>query len=107
VYDTFHHFLGPDRGSDLDTDCDVALIGLVHVSGLRSEMPFERYRDEHRDLPDEHDLMASREQVTRLLKLGYQGDVSIEPFAPRLQELSLPDLMEAVRAAVSYLSAAG
>jgi predicted xylose isomerase-like sugar epimerase len=51
--------------------------------------------------------MASREQVTRLLKLGYQGDVSIEPFAPRLQELSLPDLMEAVRAAVSYLSAAG
>ncbi len=107
VYDTFHHFLGPDRGSDLGADCDVALLGLVHVSSLRSQMPLDRYRDEHRDLPDEQDLMGSREQVSRLLKLGYQGDVSFEPFVPRLRDLSVPELNETLRAAVRFLSVPG
>jgi len=107
VYDTFHHFLGPDRESDLEANCDVDLIGLVHVSGLRSQMPADRYRDEHRDLPDEHDLMNSREQVSRLLKLGYKGDVSFEPFVPRLRDLSIPDLTETLRAAVRYFSVPG
>ncbi len=104
VYDSFHHFLGPDRGSDLEANCEVALIGLVHVSGLRAQMPLDRYRDEHRDLPDEQDLMGSRDQVSRLLKLGYKGDVSFEPFVPRLRDLSIPDLIESLRAAVRYLS---
>jgi 2-keto-myo-inositol isomerase len=107
VYDTFHYFLGPDRDSDLDADCEIDLIGLVHVSGLRTKLPLDRYRDEHRDLPDEHDLMGSREQVERLLRLGYRGDVSFEPFIPRLRELSLPSLSENLRAAIRYLSGPG
>ncbi len=107
VYDTFHHFLGPDRGSELEANCNVALLGLVHVSGLRSEMPLDRYRDEHRDLPDEQDLTGSRDQVSRLLKLGYKGDVSFEPFVPRLRDLSVIELVEALRSAVRYLSVPG
>ncbi len=102
VYDTFHHYLGPDK------DADAAMasgLGLVHVSGVEFALPKEKIRDAHRVLPGPADRMGSREQIARLEKLGYRGVISYEPFAPEVQRMPLPALTAALRASIDYLRA--
>ena len=36
VYDTFHHYLGPDTEKEIGTSYDVSHTGLIHVSGVES-----------------------------------------------------------------------
>ncbi len=106
VYDTFHHFLGPDDSS-LVEGCTVDLTGLVHVSGLEESLRPEAYRDGHRVLPGERDLPRSREQIERLLRAGYRGDVSFEPFSPAVQSLGPAALRDALRGSISCLTGPG
>jgi 2-keto-myo-inositol isomerase len=103
LYDTFHHFLGPDTEKDIGSLYDVARTGLIHVSGVESEIAKEKYRDEHRVLPSQADRTFSREQIERHVALGYRGDISLEPFSPSVQSMPRKELAAAVKRSVEYL----
>lgn len=103
LYDTFHHFLGPDTEKDIGSVYDVASTGLIHVSGVESAIAKEKYRDEHRVLPSPTDRTFSRDQIERHVALGYDGDISLEPFSPAVQAMPLKDLAAAVKQSIEYL----
>jgi len=104
VYDTFHHYLGPDTGDDIDPAFASRQAGLIHVSGVESSIPKEKYRDEHRVLLSSADRMGSREQIARLVALGYAGDISFEPFSADVQRMSRDALAAALRKSIEFLS---
>jgi 2-keto-myo-inositol isomerase len=105
VYDTFHHYLGPDTETDVDAEFASRLAGLIHVSGVEADVPKNACKDVHRVLVTPADRMASREQVARMISLGYRGDISIEPFSPEVQGMNTRDLAAAVKKSIEYLSA--
>ncbi|OHD70580.1 MAG: hypothetical protein A2177_05885 [Spirochaetes bacterium RBG_13_68_11] len=105
VYDTFHHYLGPDAENDIGTSYDVSHTGLIHASGVESPIAKEKYRDEHRVLPGPSDRTSCREQIRRHVRLGYAGDISLEPFAAEVQKLPRAKLADALRASLEYLGA--
>jgi len=104
VYDTFHHYLGPDTEKEIGTAYDVSSTGLIHVSGVESPIAREKYRDEHRVLVGPSDTTFAREQIARHIRLGYTGDISFEPFAPEVQKLPRKELTAALRASLEYLA---
>ncbi len=103
VHDTFHHHIGPDNLETLKNDYDVSYTGLVHISGVERDLPAGRFKDEHRILVGHGDRLGSLEQVRLLLKLGYEGDISFEPFAEEAQNLGLEDLKIAVSESIEYI----
>ncbi len=103
VYDTFHHYLGPDTEKDIGPLYQVSSTGLIHVSGVEAGIPKEKYRDEHRVLPGPNDRTFCREQVEHHDRLGYAGPISFEPFAPDVQRLGRSELAAALRASIAYL----
>ncbi len=105
VYDTFHHHLGPDTERDVDAEFASRVAGLIHVSGVDADVPKNASRDIHRVLPGAADRMKSRDQLARMISLGYRGDISIEPFSREVQAMSTKALAAAVRSSIEYLSA--
>lgn len=103
VHDTFHHYIGPDSLETLKNDYDVSYTGLVHISGVERDLPAGRFKDEHRILIGLRDRLGSLEQVRLLLKLGYKGDISFEPFAEEVQNLGLEDSKIAVSESIEYI----
>jgi 2-keto-myo-inositol isomerase len=103
VYDTFHHDLGPDTEADIDRSFASSRVGLIHVSGVEASIPRESWRDEHRVLPSPADRMASREQIARMVSLGYDGDISFEPFSADVQRMSQDGLAAALTKSIGYL----
>jgi len=103
VYDTFHHFLGPDTETDIGSLYDVSRTGLIHVSGVESGIAKEKYRDEHRVLPNAGDRTFSKEQIERHVALGYAGDISFEPFSAAVQSMTKKEMAAAVKRSLEYL----
>jgi len=106
VYDTFHHYIGPDTERDVDAEFASRIAGLIHVSGVQADGAPETFRDVHRVLAGPSDRMGSREQIGRMISLGYRGDISIEPFSKDVQAMSPRDLADAVNKSIQYLGAA-
>ncbi|MGA2380212.1 MAG: TIM barrel protein [Spirochaetia bacterium] len=105
VYDTFHHYLGPDTEGDIDGAFASLQAGLIHVSGVEASIPREKCRDEHRVLLSPADRMGSREQIARMVTHGYMGDISFEPFSPEVQRMRRSELAAAVKSSIEYLRA--
>jgi 2-keto-myo-inositol isomerase len=103
VYDTFHHWIGPDRIEKIEAELDVDLIGLIHASGVEADLPRERYRDEHRGLITEADRFHNVEQISLLLRRGFAGPVSLEPFAPEIQNLPRAQFIQALSRCLDLL----
>jgi 2-keto-myo-inositol isomerase len=103
AYDTFHFYLGPDNENDVDAPL-VSRVGLIHVSGVEASIPKETWRDEQRVLLSNADRMASRDQVDQIVALGYEGDISFEPFSPEVQRMSRDALASALRKSIEFLS---
>ena len=104
VYDTFHHYLGPDDGAQLERQFDVSLLGIVHASGVEEDLAMEEMRDEHRVLITDEDRMGSVQQIERLISLGYGGNVALEPFSSRVQELEREDFSRAAARCIQVLT---
>jgi 2-keto-myo-inositol isomerase len=76
THDTFHHFVAGER------DVFPERTALIHVSGVSDKkQSAATLRDPHRVLVDGSDRIDNRGQVKRLMKGGYTGYVSFEPFA--------------------------
>ena len=103
AYDTFHFYLGPDNENDVDAPL-VSRVGLIHVSGVEASVPKETWRDEQRVLLSNADLMASRDQIDQIVALGYEGDISFEPFSAEVQRMSRDALASALRKSIEFLS---
>jgi len=104
VFDTFHHYLGPDTEKDIDAEFASRLAGLIHGSGVEADVPKRACKDGHRVLVGPSDRMASRDQLARMISLGYQGDISFEPFSPEVQAMSPKALAAALNKSIEFLS---
>lgn len=104
VYDTFHHYLGPDEAADIEKRLDVSLVGLVHASGVEADLDTKDMKDGHRVLLTAADKMGNVEQIARLIARGYTGDVSLEPFSSEVQRLEKKAFMDAARKCIDTLA---
>ncbi len=104
LVDTFHHYIGPDGLESLKKAAAAGLVGLVHISGVESDIPAAEFRDAHRIMPGPGDVMKSKEIVAALLAAGYEGDISFEPFSESVQKLSPDELGAAIKKSIAWLS---
>ena len=104
VHDTFHHHLGPDTFETIENNYDISYTGLVHISGVECNIPVEEFRDNHRVLVTEQDRLQTKEQIELLLKLGYTGDISFEPFSKKVQEMEIEKIKSAIDHSIEYIS---
>jgi 2-keto-myo-inositol isomerase len=103
VYDTFHHFLGPDDEDSIAEGLDFSLIGIVHASGVEEDIDIEDMKDEHRVLITEADRMDNLYQIERLTAMGYSGNVALEPFSPRVQNMPKDVFLNEAARCVEFL----
>ncbi len=103
LYDTFHHYLGPDMQADFAALYDVSNTGLIHASAVDAAIPKDKYRDEHRVLPSPADRTSCKEQVAQHVSRGYAGDISLEPFSPAVQRMPVKELSAALKRSIDYL----
>ncbi|MEA2022277.1 MAG: TIM barrel protein [Candidatus Caldatribacteriota bacterium] len=104
VHDSFHHHIGPDTFDIIENDYDISYTGLVHISGAECDLPINEYRDNHRLLINKQDRLQAKEQVELLLKLGYGGNISFEPFSKSVQEMESESLKSAIDGSIEYIS---
>lgn len=104
VHDTFHHHIGPDTFDTIENDYDISYTGLVHISGVECNIPVDEYRDNHRILVTEQDGLKNKEQIALLLKLGYAGNISFEPFSKKVQEMEIKKIKSAINDSIEYVS---
>jgi 2-keto-myo-inositol isomerase len=103
VHDTFHHYIGPDTFDIIEDRYNLSYTGLVHISGVESVIPTEQYRDNHRILVSVQDRLKSKEQIELLIKLGYNGDISLEPFAKEVQKMEREEIKSAIDKSIGYI----
>jgi len=85
VHDTFHHTLAGEA------EVFAAHTGLVHISGVTDPaVMLADLTDAHRVLVDAEDRLGNLAQIEELLRAGYAGPVSFEPFAPEIHALTDP-----------------
>lgn len=104
VHDTFHHHIGPDTFDTIKNDYDISYTGLVHISGVECNIPVDEYRDNHRVLVTGQDRLQNNEQIKLLLKLGYAGNISFEPFSETIQEMEIEKIKSAINNSIEYVS---
>ena len=104
LVDTFHHYIGPDAPESLKKAASSGLVGLVHISGVESDIPAADFRDAHRIMPDDKDVMKSKDIVKVLVDSGYKGDISFEPFSESVQRLSPEELGASIKKSIAWLS---
>jgi 2-keto-myo-inositol isomerase len=97
VHDSFHHFIGPDESFfPLET-------GIVHISGVESEIDRTRLRDGHRLLIGPKDVIHNQAQIGTLERQGYRGFYSYEPFSAQVQEMDFKTLLAALDESISLI----
>jgi len=104
VHDSFHHHIGPDTFDIIENDYDISYTGLVHISGAECDLPINKYRDNHRLLVSKQDRLQNKEQIELLLKLGYGGNISFEPFSKSVQEMESENLKSAIDNSIEYIN---
>lgn len=104
VHDTFHHHIGPDTFDTIKNDYDISYTGLVHISGVECNIPAYEYRDNHRVLVTGQDGLQNNEQIKLLLKLGYAGNISFEPFSETIQKMEIEKIKSAINNSIEYVS---
>jgi len=104
IHDTFHHYLGPDTLDTIKNEYDISYTGLIHISGAECEMPINEYRDNHRVLVTRQDRLQTKEQLELLLELGYEGNISFEPFSKSVQEMEIESLKSAIDNSIEYIN---
>lgn len=97
THDTFHHHLAQEEMFFAKQT------GLVHLSGVQTAKPIDSMLDCDRVFITKQDQLGNREQIQRLIKEGFAGVFSFEPFAAEVQELSTEELKKALKESMQLL----
>jgi 2-keto-myo-inositol isomerase len=98
VHDTFHHYVAGEKQMFPERT------GIVHASGVSDKTTGrDSLRDPHRLLVDGSDRLGNVEQIRALRSGGYQGPVSLEPFAAEVHTSA--SLEKDLRSSLDYLRA--
>ncbi len=97
THDTFHHHLAQEEMFFAKQT------GLVHLSGVQTAKPIDSMLDCDRVFITKQDKLGNREQIQRLMKEGFEGVFSFEPFAAQVQELSTEELKRALKESIQLL----
>lgn len=98
VHDTFHHHLAGE------TQIFPEWTGLVHISGVVDpDLAVDDMLDGHRVLVDGADRLDNTGQISALIRAGYDGPFSFEPFAPEIH--NHPDPKAAIAGSIDHLRA--
>ncbi|MBM1219069.1 TIM barrel protein [Ponticoccus sp. SC2-23] len=85
VHDTFHHHLAGE------TEVFPEMTGIVHISGVKDPtLSVGEMTDAHRIHVDARDRLGNIEQISTLIRGGYEGPISVEAFAPAVHESADP-----------------
>lgn len=99
IHDTFHHAVAGEE------EIFPRHTGLVHASGVTTpDLPVASMRDPHRILVDADDRLGNAEQIERLMRGGYSGFISFEPFADT--DLAPGDIVAEIRKSMALLTQA-
>ena len=71
---------------------------------VEENFPVEALKDDHRVLVGPDDRLGSKSQVQTLIRLGYSGDISFEPFSQVILNLSEDELKRKLAASLEYLT---
>ncbi|MFW5844409.1 MAG: xylose isomerase, partial [Spirochaetota bacterium] len=104
LLDTFHFALGTDDFDDLRR-YPPGKLGLVHLSGVEENIPFEQMLDDHRILVGPKDRLETGRQVAALVGRGYSGPLAFEPFSPVIRETPPVQLLPQLRASAEFVRA--
>jgi 2-keto-myo-inositol isomerase len=102
LLDTFHFALGTDGFDDLRR-YPIGKLGLVHLSGVEEDLPFEKMLDDHRILVGPGDRLETGRQLATLVGRGYSGPLAFEPFSPEIWETPPVQLLPQIRASAEYV----
>jgi 2-keto-myo-inositol isomerase len=97
LHDTFHHYLGEEE------DFFPEETALVHVSGVLPGKARSAITDSDRVLVTSDDILDNRGQLATLLKGGYTGPFSYEPFSQEVQMLPVTALRTDLQKSIQYL----
>lgn len=97
LHDTFYHFLAGE------TQTFPGRTGLVHISGIEGPVSRARMRDGHRILVSSGDRLGNPERMRALVRGGYAGPFSSEPFAQTVQAVA--DVAPAPRESMAHVRA--
>jgi 2-keto-myo-inositol isomerase len=97
LHDTFHHYLGEEE------DFFPEETALVHVSGVLPGKARSAITDSDRVLVTSDDILDNRGQLATLLKGGYTGPFSYEPFSQEVQMLPVAALKTDLQKSIQYL----
>jgi 2-keto-myo-inositol isomerase len=97
VHDTFHHHLAGEAAFFPERT------GIVHISGVvDAAVAVHDMLDAHRVLVDAADRLDNVAQIRALVRRGFDGPYSFEPFAEEVQELADPEA--ALRASMAHVT---
>jgi len=108
VFDTFHHYIGPDTANIFGMDnfgasYEIPYTGLVHISGVEDDIPADQFLDCHRVLVGPKDKMGNRDIINRLNSMGYLGAFSFEPFSGVVQQMPPDKLAQELEASLRFI----
>ena len=96
LHDNFHH------AAACETEYYPKRTGLVHISSvIEQSLSMEDLQDPHRFFVQEKDITSCIKQIKELIKSGYDGYFSFEPFAKEIWECSDPGIL--IKASMDYI----
>ncbi|MBV7339722.1 sugar phosphate isomerase/epimerase [Chloroflexi bacterium TSY] len=100
MLDIFHLCASGGSVDDLD-DLSADDIVTVHVNDVARGLSLAEYQDLDRGLPMEKGGLPLREFMQKLVKIGYEGPITCEPFSKRVN--AIEDPLEAAQLTASYM----
>lgn len=102
LFDAYHWYTAGGTLDQLDHLSDKDVVD-VHVNDALPGIPLDELPDTHRALPGETGVIDLTGFLRGLAAIGYSGPVMVEPFSPRLKEMTPEDAVRATAEALGQV----
>jgi len=100
LLDAYHLFTSGGKIDDMDKLTNDDIVN-VHVNDAPEGLSLPEYQDLDRRLPLETGVIPLERFMKKLIKIGYDGPVTVEPFSKRVNDLDDPN--QAAELTMEYL----